>query len=249
MLWAVFNDANPSLHTNDEGSSSPLGVEVQQTIFSRNQSGVLGNAAILRYRIINKGAQTLNSMNPCGQPTAVQLSLLSSDVNSDRVELAWYTPRASLPVTIERRRGGGDWTAVSQTFADAGGMIRYTDTDIVSGGLYDYRVAVMDGGVQVYAGEASVLVPARFQLSLSGFVPNPVRGEASIEFVLASREPATLEVFDLQGRRLVSREVGSLGPGRAVVSLGDAGALRSGVYMIMLRQGGASVNRKAVIVR
>jgi hypothetical protein len=197
-------------------------------------------------RGINLG---LTIENPCDQPTAVQLSLLSSDVNSDRVELAWYTPQASLPVTIERRHGDGDWTAVSQTFADAGGMIRYTDTDIVAGGRYGYRVAVMDGGVLVYAGETNVLVPARFQLSLAGFVPNPVRGEASIEFVLASREPATLEVFDLQGRRLVSREVGSLGPGRAVVSLGDAGALRSGVYMVMLRQGRASVSRKAVIVR
>ena len=34
MTWSVFNDANPSAHINDAGSTAPLGVEVQQTIWA-----------------------------------------------------------------------------------------------------------------------------------------------------------------------------------------------------------------------
>ena len=39
MLWAVYNDADPASHTNDAGSSPPLGVEVQQTTFALQPPG------------------------------------------------------------------------------------------------------------------------------------------------------------------------------------------------------------------
>jgi hypothetical protein len=60
-LWCVFNDANPSRHTNRDGSSPPLGVEVQLTAFAFNRQGALGNTAFLSYKIINKGSNTLDS--------------------------------------------------------------------------------------------------------------------------------------------------------------------------------------------
>ncbi len=60
-LWAVFNDADASLHTNEAGNSTPLGVEVQLTAFAFNRQGALGNTAFLSYKIINKGTNTLDS--------------------------------------------------------------------------------------------------------------------------------------------------------------------------------------------
>jgi hypothetical protein len=60
-LWAVFNDADPSRHTNDAGNSAPLGVEIQLTAFAFNRQGALGNTAFLSYKIINKGSNTLDS--------------------------------------------------------------------------------------------------------------------------------------------------------------------------------------------
>jgi len=60
-LWAVFNDADPSRHTTDAGSSTPLGVEVQLTAFAFNRQGALGNTVFLSYKIINKGTNTLDS--------------------------------------------------------------------------------------------------------------------------------------------------------------------------------------------
>ena len=37
-LWTVFNDADPNQHNNDAGSTSPLGVEVQQTVWASNRT-------------------------------------------------------------------------------------------------------------------------------------------------------------------------------------------------------------------
>jgi len=61
MIWSVFNDADPGQHTNEAGSTLPLGVEVQQSVFAFNQSGALGNVIFVKWRFINKGANTLDS--------------------------------------------------------------------------------------------------------------------------------------------------------------------------------------------
>ena len=39
MLWSVFNDADPWQHINDAGETDPLGVEVHQTVWARDESG------------------------------------------------------------------------------------------------------------------------------------------------------------------------------------------------------------------
>jgi hypothetical protein len=62
MLWAVYNDADPSLHQNGAGQTSPLGVEVQQTMFAFNRTDDLGNVVFLRFKILNRGGNTLNDL-------------------------------------------------------------------------------------------------------------------------------------------------------------------------------------------
>jgi hypothetical protein len=62
MMWAVYNDADASRHTNAAGGSTPLGVEVQQTTFAFNRQGPLGNTLFVKYKIINKGTNQLDNM-------------------------------------------------------------------------------------------------------------------------------------------------------------------------------------------
>ena len=52
-LWAVYNDADPSFHSNRAGNSDPLGIEVQQTTFAFNRQGPLGNIVVLKFLRIN----------------------------------------------------------------------------------------------------------------------------------------------------------------------------------------------------
>ncbi len=61
MCWSVFNDANPAQHTNDAGSTAPLGIEVKSTIFAFERTGSLGNIVFLKWRIFNKGNNTIRN--------------------------------------------------------------------------------------------------------------------------------------------------------------------------------------------
>jgi hypothetical protein len=67
MMWSVFNDFGPAsnvgVRTAHNGASSQLalGVEIQQTTFAFSRQGPLGNTVFVRYKIINKGANTLSN--------------------------------------------------------------------------------------------------------------------------------------------------------------------------------------------
>lgn len=60
-LWAVYNDADPNVHSNDAGNSDPLGIEVQQTVFGFDRTAPLGNMVFVKWKFINKGANFLDS--------------------------------------------------------------------------------------------------------------------------------------------------------------------------------------------
>jgi hypothetical protein len=61
MIWSVFNDADPSVHTNDAGNTAPLGIEVQQSVFAFNRSGPLADVIFVRWKFLNKGGNRLDS--------------------------------------------------------------------------------------------------------------------------------------------------------------------------------------------
>jgi hypothetical protein len=81
-----------------------------------------------------------------------------------------------------------------------------------------------------------------------GFAPNPARGDAFASFTLGGRGPATLEVFDLAGRRLTTREVGGLGPGTHRLPLAIGSRLEPGIYLVRLRQADGVNTGRGVVV-
>ena len=60
-LWSVYNDANPSQHSDDLGSTAPLGVEIRHAVFAGLAGDVHDNVVFHRYRIFNKGASDIDS--------------------------------------------------------------------------------------------------------------------------------------------------------------------------------------------
>src|SRR5262245_15452146 len=101
--------------------------------------------------------------------------------------------------------------------------------------------------VQVTRPPAGAPVPGTGGLALAGARPNPATHGLLIAFTLPDASPAELTVFDLGGRRVLTRDVGSLGAGEHVVDLGSAG-LKPGVYMIRLTQNGQSVSSRAIVL-
>jgi hypothetical protein len=59
MTWSVYNDADVSKHTNM--GTDPLGLEVQHTAFAYARGGALGQVIFQKFKIINKGFNTIDS--------------------------------------------------------------------------------------------------------------------------------------------------------------------------------------------
>jgi hypothetical protein len=86
---------------------------------------------------------------------------------------------------------------------------------------------------------ATVDASAGLPVELALEVDSPARnGRLKLRFALATAAPATLELFDVTGRRVVWREVGSLGSGPHTLDATEGGRLTPGLYLVRLAQGG-----------
>src|SRR5204863_1165967 len=123
---------------------------------------------------------------------------VSSDATADRVRLVWFVSNASsFAGTLYRRAAGADWRPLATVSSDGNGQVAYEDRG-VSAGAYDYRLGVLEGGVETFHGETSVTVPAAaLELALSGPRPNPAGGDLTVEFSLPDGAPARLELLDI----------------------------------------------------
>ena len=92
-------------------------------------------------------------------------------------------------------------------------------------------------------------VPGAPVFALEGALPNPAAGDFAIVFTLAGREPASIEVFDLAGRRVHAESVSALGPGRHTVSLAGERAWSAGLYFLHLTQGAQHATSKVCVIR
>jgi hypothetical protein len=182
-------------------------------------------------------------------PVPVLVSLVSTEVESNRVRLTWYVPDgSSFAATVERRTETGEWSALGTIRPDGSGKLSYEDRSVAPGTLYGYRLSYPDGASMAYPAETWVSVPA-LRLALRGFTPNPSMGDPLVAFSLASAEPAVLELYDVTGRLALRREIGSLGAGAHTLRLEGADRLPAGVYTVRVWQGAQSASARAVVVR
>ncbi len=182
-------------------------------------------------------------------PVAVAVSLVSVDAEPGRVRLIWFAADgASVLATVERRTETGHWQRLADVTADGTGRLVYEDRAVTPGARYAYRLSHPDGGTVAYTAETWVTVPAP-GFALRGLTPNPSAGDPMVAFSLVSGEPATIELYDIHGRLVLSREVGSLGAGAQSVRLAARGELPPGVYGVRLRQGAAIATARAVVLR
>jgi hypothetical protein len=104
--------------------------------------------------------------------------------------------------------------------------------------------AIVKGGVQVSvpsAGSTLSLAPAR---------PTPARGEVAFDFMLATAGPATLDLYDAEGRRVARLADGMMeaGPHHAVWrGAGRDRPAPPGAYWAMLTAGGEVRVRRVVL--
>ena len=181
---------------------------------------------------------------------ATQLALASSEAYSDRVTLVWQGVNAgSLGATVSRREENGAWRSLGAAQRDGTDRLRFEDTTVAPGTRYAYRLGWNEEGTLQSSAESWIDVPAAAKLALEGLRPNPAVGPIQVRFSLASGEAANLDLLDLAGRRVASREVGSLGAGSHLVRLDGGGRVAPGVYWVRLRTAARQLLARAVVMR
>jgi hypothetical protein len=85
-------------------------------------------------------------------------------------------------------------------------------------------------------------------LAVSIFGANPARGGVALRCALPEAGPATLDVLDVNGRRVASRTLPAGGE-VLFVSLDETRSLPPGMYFARLSQGGHSRVTRVVLVR
>lgn len=183
-------------------------------------------------------------------PVAVELSLARVEAEPNRVFLLWQGPGAgALAATVERRGEVEDWITLGPAARDGTDRLRYEDRSVLVGERYAYRLVYADESLEQRTPDVWVEVPPALELALEGFRPNPVVGAPLVAFTLPTAAPARLEVLDVAGRRLLARDVGSLGPGHHTVALNARARWEPGVYLIRLTSAERTLHRRGIVVR
>jgi len=340
MTWAIYNDANVGNHTNEAGSTQPLGVEVRQTTYAYNRQAALGNTVFFKFEIFDRGVNTLDSMyvslwsdpdlggfadDLVGCDTTRSLGYVYNATNNDAIygsappALGFVLLRGPVTQTggqplrmtsFNRYINGTDPQSSSASYnymtgfnADGSPQVnpitglptRYAVTgDPVAGtgwldtNAADRRMMLSAGPFHMAPGDTQTVLAALvigqgtdrlssisvlklytddvrkiFQatagvgdtrhpaaaLALERPSPNPSPGGFAVAFTLPDAAPATLELLDIAGRRLLRRDVGALGAGRHSLRLAGAEALRPGIYLVRLDRNGESRVTRACVVR
>lgn len=106
---------------------------------------------------------------------------------------------------------------------------------------------VVDARANPLAGADDTAAPALLRLSLR---PAGIPGGAwRARFSLHDGHEARLEIFDVAGRRLLRHEVRAVGTGPQELELGASLFPDSGIYFVRLREGGASIAARIVVLR
>jgi hypothetical protein len=180
------------------------------------------------------------------QPVPVRFSLLSAEALPGMARIVWYGAGGETDaVAVERRPAGGDWGALASSSPDGTGRIIYEDRAVRQGMTYDYRLSAFLLGERESFGEVTLLIPVAPKLSVRALCRG---GRLVLRCSLPEPVPATLQIVDVAGRRVVSREMTPGQPGESDLDLGEA-ALPSGVYLARLTQAGATASVRAVVTR
>jgi len=180
----------------------------------------------------------------------VLASFTGADATSELIRLSWFTEAAPTNfLALQRRTSHTAWTRIAELRPDPRGRLEYVDRDVISGERYTYRLGLVGPEGEIYTEEIWVTVPIDIAFGLHGVDPNPSSQRLRVSFSLETSLPATLELLDVGGRRLETREVGSFGPGNHHIELTGDAPLAPGVYVVQLVQSQRRQWRRAIVVR
>ncbi len=194
------------------------------------------------------GTSTVDAWALAVGPPAV--TLLAVHRARDAVAIQWRSVTAyGRSVHVQRREENTPWQTIGPLVFGVDGDASFTDRAVQAGHDYRYRAQVTGDVGSWQSEEVFVPDPGSLRFALLGARPNPSVGSLQIAFTLPAAGPARLEVFDVHGRRLMSREVGSLGPGIHQVAIERSAGWRAGILYARLQRGTETQSTKLILLR
>jgi hypothetical protein len=165
--------------------------------------------------------------------------LVSVEAGPGRAKITWRTTESDARLFCFRRRlGEAAWQALGTVHAGNDGLMVAEDRTVPAGSQAQYGLSIPLGGEQeLQFAVVSVAIPLPKPLALR-FARSEEGGRVvRVALTLETDEGARLDLFDVAGRRMLTRDVGTLGAGDHEVRLVLPGYVRTGVYFLRLRQG------------
>ena len=178
---------------------------------------------------------------------AVTASVVRAAPGPEGVDLEWAISDAAR-ATLYRSDKDAGWSPIATLTTDGVGHVSYRDSDVASGRRYGYRLGLPDGAGETLAGEVWVTRGTSPVLRIWNRGRNPSEGRIALGVELPDAALASLELLDVGGRVIESREIGALGPGAHMLTFGRAG-LASGVYFVRIRRVAEDRSLRVVVVR
>jgi hypothetical protein len=219
---------------------------------------VAGGSTILAWTDFRNGSERLiysQKLNLSGTAlwttdgvTSALFSTVAAEAGVGRVRVTWEVG-ASVPTVNAYRRPEGEteWMSMGALVVDGMGYVVLEDEAVVAGTRYVYRIGILVDGHEVFSDDVWIEVPNTLVLAIEHVAPQPARRDVWVTFTLPALAPARLAVLDVAGRRVGSRELLGLAPGRHVLRL-DEVPKEAGVYYVRVWQGGESAGGRVVRV-
>ncbi len=178
----------------------------------------------------------------------------SARIESGAAHLHWGANHEPDFALYRLYRGSGDHVAPSGATLVA----QQPDTGFVDpapgeGAAYALTAVDQNGNESVAAqlGAAQIPVlgpPLALAIALRG--ANPITGAVlALDVTVASAAPARVELYEVGGRRVLARDLGTLPAGRHTVELTGGQPLRAGLYFVQLVQGSERRRERICVLR
>ncbi len=179
-----------------------------------------------------------------GGPTATQLALVAADLVNGHPHLEWFSADgANESMQLYRAELPGDFVRAGELFANGSGTVSYDDLAALPGRSYEYQIGIQTPSGERKLGLAHVDVPFGAQLAIKRVAGNSL----AFAVLLATDEPATIDLMDASGRRVARQDLGAIGAGEHTVSFD--GAPQSGIYWARLSQAGRRTSMRFVMMK
>jgi len=187
--------------------------------------------------------------------SAISLRSFNAKTGAGAVNVSWSTAGDAEAAGFNLYRANGNYLAVKPARLNAElitgrSPYRYVDADVDPGVTYQYWLeAVSASGAGETFGPAECRagsLPSAFALRQN--YPNPGSDKTTIVFSLPTAGDATIAVYDVTGRKVVTAFDGPAAAGENILTfaLSDFPA---GVYTYRLEAGGAAAVRKMVVTK